>query len=83
MLYAKVTNPNAGYTHDKEKIKGLPSDDAYFRVTNVSMGGSHTSIFIQDYFGAFNSVHFTFYKVVGNEFVEHCIFSDPYYNPYL
>ena len=83
MLYAKVTRPNSGYTFDKEKIKGLPSDDCYFRVSNLSMGGSHTSIFIDGYRGAFNSIHFTFYKVVGNKFIEHDIFSDPYYNPYL
>lgn len=83
MLYAKVTSPNSGYSNDKEKIKGLPSDDCYFRVANVSMGSSYTVIFIDGYPGSFNSINFTFYKIIGNEFVEHDIFSDPYYNPYL
>lgn len=81
MLYAKVTNLNAGYTNDKEKIKIL-SRETYYPVS-VSMGGSNTSVFVHGYPGAFNSVNFTFYKVVSNEFVEHCIFSDPYYNPYI
>ena len=45
MLYAKVTRSDAGYDCDKEKIKVL-SLDTYYPVTNVSMGGSHTSIFI-------------------------------------
>lgn len=82
MLYAKVTRSDAGYDGDKEKIKVL-SLDTYYPVTNVSMGGSHTSIFIDGIPESFNSVHFTFYKVIGNEFVEHDIFSDPIHNPYL
>lgn len=82
MLYAKVVSSESLQQWDTEKIKVL-SRDMYHPVDNVSMGQSYTTIFIEGVPGGFNSSHFKFYKVVGNEFVEHCIYSDPYYNPYL
>lgn len=83
MLYAKVTNPNAGYDRDKELVKNL-NHDVYYEVYRIEMGQSHTSVKLKDFPDWLNAVNLSFYKNYGDdEFIEHCIFSDPYYNPYL
>lgn len=83
MLFAKVTEPNAGYPHDKESV-ALLDPDSYYPVRSVEMGQSSTSFALKDTDGHYNSVNFTFYQNTGNgEMVEHDIYSDPKYNPYL
>ena len=84
MLFAKVTEPNAGYDHDKKAVADLNPDN-YYPVRSVSMSQSSTSFTLKDGYGHYNSVNFTFYKSAGKDagMVEHNIYSDPEYNPYL
>ena len=82
MLYAKVTNPDAGYVYDREKAAKLFAG-VYYTVTGVEMGSSHTSIYLEGMKTSFNSVNFTLYRRGIGNFVEYDIFSDPAYNPYI
>ena len=82
MLYAKVTNPDAGLAYDREKAEKLCAG-YYYEVSGVEMGGSHTSIYLEGMKTAFNSVNFTFYRRGIGNFVEYDIFDDPAYNPYI
>lgn len=79
MLQAKYTKPNIGYDWDKEMCqKNLTLGESY-EVNHISMGQSHTYIFLEEIDGCFNSVNFEFYedgKPIN-------IFKDPRYNPYL
>ena len=78
-LFAKVENPNSGYNCDKENIKQLDISKMY-EVEFISMGQSHTSIYLKEIDDVFNSVNFEFYDEDGNQ-VD--IFSMPEYNLYL
>ena len=88
MLYAKVTNPSAGFDRDNEAVKTLSSTEIYI-VDHISMGQSSSSVWLRMGDGvsrnptAFNTVNFTFYKFGFDRYFVHNIFSDPYYNPYL
>jgi hypothetical protein len=83
MLFAKVTNPNAGYDRDKELVKNL-NHDVYYEVDRIAMGQSHTSVKLKDFPDWLNSVNLSFYKNYGDdEYTYHSIFGDPTYNPYL
>lgn len=82
MLYAKFVEPNAGYAHDQKKVEELELNH-FYPVAAVSMGQSSTSITLQGQSGGFNSVNFEFYKKSDDKYVEHDIFSDPEYNPYI
>ena len=79
MLYAKFIYPDYGHDCDVEHaIKvGLKVGEKY-EVENLSMGGSHTSIYLKDINGAFNSVQFEF-EEDGKPIN---IFNSPKYNPY-
>ena len=80
MLYAKFMYPDNGYNSDKEYAEkmGLEVGERY-EVANVSMGGSHTSIYLKDIKGVFNSVQFEFEE--DEKPID--IYRDPRYNPYL
>ncbi len=80
MLYAKFMYPDNGYDYDEEYAKkmGLKVSERY-EVEDVDMGQSHTSIYLKNIKGCFNSVHFEF-EENGNPID---IYDDPRYNPYL
>ena len=61
-LYAKYTNPNAGYNCDKETNQKYLTLNQRYDVSRVSMGQSHTTIYLKDFPKvAFNSISFEFY----------------------
>ena len=80
MLYAKFMYPNCGYDGDKEYAKkmGLKVGERY-KVEDISMGGSYTSIYLKDIKGSFNSVQFEFEE--NEKPID--IYRDHRYNPYL
>lgn len=80
MLYAKFIYPNYGLDCDKEYAKkmGLKVGERY-EVEDISMGGSHTSVYLKDIKGSFNSVQFEFEE--DEKPID--IYRDPRYNPYL
>lgn len=81
-LYAQFTHPDCGYEFDIILANSILIKDIYYPVYNVAMGQSQTRIRLPD--GWFNSVQFTFFKKTeDNFFVEHDIYNDPVYNPYL
>jgi hypothetical protein len=71
--------PNNGYDGDVEFAKktGLEVGEKY-EVEDLSMGGSHTLIYLKDINGAFNSVQFEFEE--DGKSIN--IFNSPKYNPY-
>ena len=79
MLYAKFMYPDSGHDCDVEFAKkmGLKVGEKY-EVEDLSMGGSHTSIFLKDIQGVFNSVQFDFEE--DGESID--IYDSPKYNPY-
>lgn len=79
MLYAKFMYPNSGWDGDVEYAKevGLKIGEKY-EVEDLSMGGSHTSIFLKNIDGAFNSVQFEFEE--DGKAID--IYNSPKYNPY-
>lgn len=79
MLQAKYTKPNAGYDGDQKMCRENLTLGELYEVTYVSMGQSHTNIYLKGIEGCFNTVNFDFYedgKPIN-------IFRDPRYNPYL
>ena len=79
MLYAKFMHPNSGYDGDVEYAKkiGLKVGEKY-EVEDISMGQSHTSVYLKDIKGVFNSVQFEFYE--DKKPINLC--DSPKYNPY-
>lgn len=80
MVTAKLVYPNNGYHSDVEKVKGsgMVVGNEY-PVDMISMGQSHTSVYLSGFRGAFNSVHFEFLE-------DGCpldIFRDSRFNPYI
>lgn len=77
MLYAKFMYPDNGYDCDIEqaKIANLKVGERY-EVEMVDMGRFHTSIYLKNIDGDFNSVQFEFEEYDGTA-VD--IFSDPQY----
>lgn len=64
MLYAKITNLDAGWPYDQKIIKELHErfGDSYIPVKQVRVGRSSTDVLlIPVERGDFNSVNFTFY----------------------
>lgn len=63
MLYAKVTNPAAGYKYDSEKATELKSriGDNEIVVTRIEIGRSSTACALKDERLMFNSVNLEFY----------------------
>lgn len=80
MLYAKFMRPNSGHNGDIEYAKkaDLKAGEKY-EVEYLSMGQSHTSVYLKSIEGCFNSVQFDF-EEKGRP-VD--IYSSPKYNPYL
>lgn len=80
MLYAKFMYPNSGWDSDVEYAKkvGLKAGEKY-EVECVSMGQSHTSIYLKYIKGDFNSVQFEFEE--DEKPID--IYRSPKYNPYL
>lgn len=75
-IYAKCTNPTAGYPHDSEQAKLLDSEK-YYEVKSIDIGGWHTSVELNDVPNkTYNSVNFQFYVYIGGAYVWHDIFSD-------
>jgi hypothetical protein len=80
MLYAKFMYPDNGYDCDvEEAIRfGLKVGERY-EVEYLSMGGSHTSVFLNNINGCFNSVQFEFYE--NEQPVD--IYRNPKYSGYM
>ena len=80
MLYAKFMYPDNGYDCDVKNAKnaGLNVGERY-EVKDLSMGGSHTSIYLKNIDGVFNSVQFDFEE--DDKPVN--IYRNPKYNGYL
>ena len=74
VLTAIYSDPEAGYRPITELELGKE-----YRVVDISMGQSNTSIFLEGYSGGFNSVNFDFFK----DGKPHNIYKDPEYNPYI
>lgn len=81
MLYAKFMYPDNGYDCDVEYAKKaeLKTGERY-EVEDLYMGQSHTSIYLKNINGSFNSVQFDFEEEDGSV-VD--IYKDARYNPYL
>ena len=79
MLYAKFMYPNNGHDCDVEYAKkiGLKVGEKY-EVEDLVMGQSHTSVYLKDIEGVFNSVQFDFEE--DGKFIAIC--DSPKYNPY-
>lgn len=74
MLTAVYNYPECGYAPPSELVIGKE-----YAVVNVIMGGFHTSVWLEGFAGAFNSVNFDFFE----NGKPHDIYKDPKYNPYL
>lgn len=74
MLKAVYNYPENGYHPIDELEVGKE-----YTVEDVSMGGSYTSIYLEEVSGCFNSVNFDFFK----DGKPHDIYADPDYNPYI
>ena len=79
MLYAKYTEPNAGFDYDKKNCEEFLVPGRKYVVESIDMGSWLTIVYLKGFNVPFNSVNLTFYK--GDE--EYDIFNDPEYNPYL
>ena len=79
-LIAIVTTLKAGYDIEKQEMNnlGIKVGDR-FTVTDIDMGQSSTSIYLEEHSSSFNSVFFEF-EENGEEIN---IYSDDRYNPYL
>lgn len=78
-LFAKFCNPENGYPGDKEwALKKLKLNN-FYEVENIIMGQSHTTIYLKNIEGAFNSVSFDFY--LDNQPIN--IYETPQFNWYL
>ena len=81
-MKAVLSDLKSGYDHDKQQLAdlGLVEGVAY-QVQRVDMGDCSTKIYLTDFPGNyFNSVNF---KFVNDDGVEHDIYRDPAYNPYI
>lgn len=72
--------PENGTKYDQEKAMkcGLEKGKEY-EVSHIVMGQSSTSVYLEEFKGPFNSVHFGFMEA-GKPLD---IFRDPRFNPYL
>lgn len=79
MLYARFMYPENGHDCDVEYAKkiGLKVGEKY-EVEDLVMGQSHTSIYLKDIEGVFNSVQFDFEE--DGKPIDIC--DSPKYNPY-
>lgn len=74
MLIAIYNYPDNGFHQIQELEVGKK-----YTVSDVSMGGSFTYIYLKEVDGCFNSVNFDFFK----DGKPHDIYADPEYNPYI
>lgn len=77
--YALLTHPEHGHDHDKQTVKAL-EEGKYYEIKRISMGGFHTSIYLKDIKGVFNSVNFTFYDE-NKQLID--IYKMPEFNGYI
>jgi len=80
MVTARFEHPDNGYEHNIEDVKkcGLVVGKDY-PISKIIMGQSYTSVYLEGFDGAFNSVHFEFFED-GHPFN---IYSDSRFNPYI
>lgn len=80
MVVAKFVHPDSGSPNDIKKAKecGMVVGNEY-RVQNIVMGQSSTSVYLEGFDGVFNSVHFEFLED-GHPLD---IFRDSRFNPYI
>lgn len=84
MLYAMYVNESNGNTYDEQTCRAYLDYGWTYEVEEVNMGTSYTEIKLVDFDVYFNSVNFIFFKMnEDDELIEHNIFNDPEYNPYL
>lgn len=79
MLTAKFAHPQSGNYADVQYAADRLTVNADYEVERVEMGGFHTSVWLKDIPGAFNSVQFDFYE----DGKELDIYHDPRFNPYI
>lgn len=80
-VYAIVSNLDGGYQYDRDTAKeaNLKVGDRY-TVSNISMGQSHTSIYLEGFDRVgFNSIYFNF-EENGKPLN---IYEDARFNPYI
>lgn len=80
-IFAIFTYPNNGYEHEQLTVKKFGFKVGQkFKVTDIRMGNTSTSIYLEGYNQAFNSILFEFQKANG---ISYDIYSDPKYNDRL
>lgn len=80
-LYAKFDNAAGGYYYDKQIAKSLVHGKVYV-VDYIDMGQSSTRVFLEGVEKGLNSINLNFYSDEKCQ-IEHDIYEDPEYNPYL
>lgn len=80
MVTARFLYPDNGYLSDTKfaEEKGLVEGTDY-PVRDISVGQSHTSVYLENFPGVFNSVQFEFFE--DGEPLD--IFRDRRFNPYM
>ena len=85
MIYAKFTNPKAGYPSDKEKCTrlGLVINQEY-EMQGISVGSHSSTVQLKDFPNEFlNSIHFEYYEYRNGMKYEVDVYSRFYQGPYL
>lgn len=84
MLYAKYVYEDYGDKIDQQNCREHLTLGEMYEVDVVNMGGSYTDIELIGYPCTFNSVNFIFFKKTEDgDYIEHDIFNDPEYNPWV
>jgi len=79
-VIAIVATLNAGYEYDQKRAAEYCLElGERFEVESISMGQSHTSIYLKEFPIGFNSVFFSFEE----NGMPLDIYGDPRFNPYL
>lgn len=80
-VFAKVTHPDNGYSHDSELAHSLIAVapfgiESFHEVEKISIGRSSTSVRLVGDKYRYNSVNFTFYVMEDNAPAEYDIFKN-------
>lgn len=80
-VFAKVTHPDNGYSHDSELAHSLIAvapfgAESFHEVKKISIGRSSTKVQLVGDKYHYNSVNFTFYVMEDNAPVEYDIFKN-------
>lgn len=76
-LYAKLTNPNAGWPYEEKRAKEFlktHDEEEILSVLEVAIGRSSTAITLNEHGNGWNSVQFTFFVEGENGLEEYDIF---------